>query len=305
VAKIGILSKRKNQIAPYFHFLWLMENEYLSIVIQNKGAEITSILDKKTRFEYLWQADKTIWGRHAPVLFPIVGKVKHNQLLIDGTPFPMNQHGFARDEEFTLVSSSNTEQWYELTHTNLSLFPYPFQLLLGYTLSKNTLHCHYKVINTGNQNIYFSIGAHPGFNLPTQKLSDYQIQFSLPENEERQLLTDGLFDGSSKKIFTTPTQIQLSKAIFDDDAIVFKSIRSTKIILKQLDGPFAITLNFEGFPQLGIWTQKNCEHYICLEPWCGHSDSINGHEDISLKEGIMTLEAGKTLERTYSLMFNS
>jgi galactose mutarotase-like enzyme len=282
-----------------------MKNNFLEVTLSPKGAELTSIRDCQTGFEFLWQADPAVWGRHAPILFPIVGKVLNNQLCIEGAMYPMGQHGFARDCVFTLYSETETETWFELTSSEatLAVFPYPFELRLGYRLTDHTLTCLYQLTNTGTATLPFSIGAHPGFNLPTQLLSDYEIRFAQKETEERQLLSDGLFNGSTKPVLTSPHHIRLSRNLFDDDAIVFKHLNSKQLELKQTHGTFNITLTYDGFPYMGIWTQKGNEQYICLEPWCGHADSVDGHADFSIKEGIETLTSGGVFERSYALTF--
>lgn len=282
-----------------------MKNEYLSIQIADKGAELTSIKNLKTGFEYLWQADAAVWGRHAPILFPIVGKVKDNTLLCSGKTHAMSQHGFARDMVFQKISETDAEVWYELTASEQTkaVYPFNFTLRLGYQLTNNTLTCLYEVLNAGSQPLYFSIGAHPGFNLPTANLSDYSIVFEKEETAERKLLSGGLFNGSAKPVLTTPTTVRLHAAIFDDDAIVFQNLNSRQLTLKQNNGPFQIQLNYEGFPYMGIWTQKGNEQFICLEPWCGHADPIEGHKDISEKQGIVRLEGGEKFNRSYALTF--
>lgn len=284
-----------------------MQNDRLQITISPKGAELTSIRDVQTGFEYLWQADAAVWGRHAPILFPIVGKVKNNTLIVNEKPYPMSQHGFARDAEFVLFSETPTSQWYQLKSNanTLAVYPFPFELLLGYTLEGNTLHCHYKVINTGTEPLYFSIGAHPGFNLPVPDLTEYLIVFDQNEIEERKLLSEGLFNGTSKPVLSSPNHIQLFSELFNDDAIVFKQLISKNLRLKHQNSSFEIALEYKNFPYMGIWTQKNNESYICLEPWCGHADGINGHDDISTKEGIEKLEVSGVFERTYSLTLTS
>ncbi|MES2779221.1 MAG: aldose 1-epimerase family protein [Bacteroidota bacterium] len=284
-----------------------MKNEYLSIEITDKGAELTSIKDQNTEFEYLWQADAAVWARHAPILFPIVGKVKDNTLLYNGHTYPMGQHGFARDQVFQKVSETATDVWYELTSNEqtLAVYPFHFTLRLGYQLQNNTLTCLYEVINQDIQPLCFSIGAHPGFNLPTGRLADYSIVFNQPETEERQLLSGGLFNGKSKPVLFTPSTIQLHTNLFDDDAIVFKNLNSRELTLKQNNGTFEIQLQYEGFPHMGIWTQKGNEQYICLEPWCGHADPVEGHVDLSGKEGIIKLEGGEKFNRSYALTFSN
>lgn len=282
-----------------------MQNEYLSISVANKGAELTSIKSTRTGFEFLWQANPAIWARHAPILFPIVGKVKSNELMVNGKSYPMNQHGFARDCDFELFQQSKHECWYQLVsneHT-LKIFPFHFELYLGYEIVENTLICKYKVINKGSSDLYFSIGAHPGFNLPTGTLNDYIIEFAKAETEERLLLEAGLFNHQTKPVLNSNGNIDLSKALFDDDAIVFMSLQSTELILKQKAGSFAIKMQFDGFPYFGIWTQKGCESYICLEPWCGHADFVDGHLDISAKAGIVRLTKDSIFERSYAITF--
>ena len=284
-----------------------MKNDFLSIQIADTGAELTSIKDQRTGFEYLWQADARVWGRYAPILFPIVGKVKNNTLLCNGVAFPMNQHGFARDAVFRKLSETPTAVWYVLTsdeHTN-ALYPYSFNLRLGYELHQNTLTCLYEVVNPGAEPLYFSIGAHPGLNLPTANFNDYTIVFAQPETAERQLLSGGLFNGTGKPVFTTPTRIDLHPEIFEEDAIVLKNLNSHELTLKHRTGTFAIHLRYEGFPYMGIWCQKGNQQYICLEPWCGHADPLEGHEDISRKQGIVKLEPGETFTRSYALTFHS
>ena len=49
-----------------------IENEHLAVGISPKGAELQSILRKSDQREMLWQGDRTIWARRAPILFPIL-----------------------------------------------------------------------------------------------------------------------------------------------------------------------------------------------------------------------------------------
>jgi galactose mutarotase-like enzyme len=282
-----------------------MKNAFLDVRINDKGAELSSIKDTKTGFEFLWQADPAIWARHAPVLFPVVGKVAGNELKVKGKAYPLTQHGFARDMTFKNITETQDEVWYSLTsdaHT-LTMYPYAFELAIGYRIDGRSLTCTYRIIHTGNSPMYFSIGAHPGFNLPNAKLEDYMIIFEHEEQEERHLLQNGLFSGETKPVFSTPRTINLSAALFDDDAIVLKNLRSTQLKLKQRNGTFCITLDYQNFPYMGLWAPKGSNRFICLEPWCGHSDPVNGHTDISAKPGIISLAEGELFTRSYTLTF--
>ena len=87
-----------------------LENESLELTINSFGAELKSITGKETGTQYLWDADEKYWKRSAPVLFPFVGSLKDKKFTVDGTDYPMGQHGFARDMEFELVSQTKDEQ---------------------------------------------------------------------------------------------------------------------------------------------------------------------------------------------------
>ena len=84
-----------------------MENEKLRVQISDHGAELCSIYDKETDREAVWIGDPAFWNRHAPVLFPFVGKVNGGFYIHKGIKYPMGQHGFARDKEFECIE--NTE----------------------------------------------------------------------------------------------------------------------------------------------------------------------------------------------------
>ena len=51
-----------------------IENNYLRVSVDDHGAELCSIFDKVHNREVIWQADPAYWKRHAPVLFPNVGR---------------------------------------------------------------------------------------------------------------------------------------------------------------------------------------------------------------------------------------
>ena len=77
-----------------------MENENLRVQISDHGAELSSIYDKAADREAVWTGDPAFWNRHAPVLFPFVGKVNGGFYTHKGVKYPMGHHGLSRDNEF-------------------------------------------------------------------------------------------------------------------------------------------------------------------------------------------------------------
>lgn len=283
-----------------------IQNDQLSVGINTTGAELTSVKQVKDGFEFMWQADADIWPRTAPVLFPVVGKLKNDALRVNGNGYPLPQHGFARDKKFVVTEQSDTKVQLTLTYDDdtLNKYPYDFKLVLTYELQGNELVCGYEVINIDAISMYFSIGAHPGFNLPSDRMSDYHISFNKEETTERYLITDGLLDGRTEPLLQASKQLPLDVSLFDKDAIVMKHLHSDEIALVSNDGRFSVGVKAREFPYYGIWAKKHVQRFICLEPWCGHADETEGHTDISKKPGINTLEPGHHFNRSYTLVFH-
>lgn len=282
-----------------------LHNDFLELGVSNLGAEWQHIVDKQTGQELLWQGDAAVWGRRAPVLFPIVGKVFTNQLSIDGKSYPMGQHGFARDKVFELKNATADELEFSIQEDaqSLEIFPFDFELSIGYRLRERTIDTIYSVRNTGTVVLPFSIGAHPGFLLPTGRLEDYYIEWEQEEPLFRHLLQDGLFDGQTEKLSTEKNRLYLSAELLAKDALVFKNLRSSYLIVKQKDSSFAIKVTLKGFPYLGIWTKPGQEAFLCIEPWCGLADKTEGHSAIFHKEGIIALKPDETFEQQFTTTF--
>ena len=76
----------------------VLENERFRVEINEFGAELTRFTSKKDGTEYVWKGDPAAWKRHAPILFPIVGRLKDKTYTVDGKPYEITQHGLAGTE---------------------------------------------------------------------------------------------------------------------------------------------------------------------------------------------------------------
>ncbi|MDZ4666426.1 MAG: aldose 1-epimerase family protein [bacterium] len=284
-----------------------ISSESLQVSIQENGAELCSVKDIKTGLEFMWDANPDIWNRHAPVLFPIVGKLNNNEIRINGQKYSMNQHGFARDMPFEPIEvySDLLKFMLESNEETLKKFPYEFKFFITYQIVKNKVSITYSCLNQGQENMYFSVGAHPGFKLPLPQLDQYQIEFEYPEDLNRHLLKDGLFSGETESLGRQTQILPLNSALFLKDAIVLEGLKSTWLKLVQTETNFAVKLDFAGFPYMGIWAKLGAQDFICLEPWQGLADSIGFEGEISQKKGIHCLGPGSELSFTYSLEFSA
>lgn len=286
---------------------YTIENEILKVGINQKGAELASIVKKEIGKEYIWQADPTYWGRHSCILFPIIGKLYEGKYFVKGQEYEMGQHGFARDRLFTVTEqiSDKITCRYESTEEDKILYPFVFAINMVYELVGNTLSITYEVENHAGETMTFSLGGHPAFNCPLnegEKRSDYLLRFEEVETAESFILNaNGVFDGKTQKVFSGNTDISITDDLFDKDALVFKRLISNKVTLINGNQAPVLTFDFTGFPYLGIWSKNRQSPYVCIEPWHGIADNEFGQEDFFEKEGNEYLEAEKSFSCTHKV----
>jgi len=284
-----------------------LQNDLLSISVTPKGAELASVKQLSDGTEFMWQADPAFWKRHAPVLFPIVGRLKGDSFVYEGKSYTMTQHGFARDREFVLVESGPDFLHFTLLADDATKEKYPFEfaLHLRYTLTGNSLRIDYKVENKGETAMPFSVGAHPAFNCPIQAgegLRDYEVVFEQEEEAARHLIEGGLFTGETSPMLGNADRIQLVEGIFDLDAIVLHDLKSEWVALRSKTSGREVRMSLQGWPYLGIWAKPGAP-FVCLEPWQGLADYTTATGDLMEKVGIQVLMPGQTHEAGYTVEF--
>lgn len=283
----------------------ILENDRLKIEIADHGAELSSIYDKKQHHEVLWQADPAYWKRHAPVLFPNVGKTWQNTYTYNGVSYPTKQHGFARDMVFECIYKDSRSITHRLcdNETTFKEYPFHFNLEITQTLIENTIQIQWKVINTDDKTMYYTIGAHPAFRVPVldgTEQKDYYLTFK-SDNPSYILLDPAHGTANADTAYTLETangRCKIGDGRFYKDALVFDNQIAWAGIAYP-DGTPYVTVSCEGFPNFGIWSAKNDAPFVCLEPWDGRCDNCGFEGDISEKPGIVSLEAGKTYTKSY------
>ena len=275
-------------------------NATLTAQIKHIGAELCSLKDSWNK-EYIWNGNPLFWGKHSPVLFPIVGTLKNNSYQYNGIEYQMSRHGFAREMDFELIDRKENSATFSLKSTDETLkkYPFDFELHLIYTLENNSLKIEYKVFNTNDKKMPFSIGAHPAFDL-SGDFENYSLLFEKEEPVHYYLLEDGLISNSTNELPLNKNELQLNYTLFENDALVFKKINSKSITILENSKPF-LKVSYSDFPDLGIWTPPNAP-FICIEPWFGYSDTVDQFGNIFEKEGVQILEANSTFHSVFSIV---
>ena len=276
-----------------------IKNGNLSAEIKHFGAELISLKTNQNK-EYIWEGNPEFWGKHSPILFPIVGTLKDNSFYYNGMEYHLSRHGFARDMEFELIDVTQNSATFSIQsfEETLKVYPFEFELQLIYTLEENNLSIAYKVINKGKSTMPFSIGAHPAFALPNH-FENYAIAFEKEESLEYYLLENDLISNQTKKLEVQNKQIPLNYELFKKDALIFKTLQSNSLTILENENPI-LRVHFEDFPSLGIWTKMNAP-FLCIEPWFGYSDTNENSGNLFEKEGIQVLESNATFHSKFSI----
>lgn len=281
-----------------------LSSEKLSLFVSTKGAELVSIKNNSGE-EYLWQGHPDVWPRRAPILFPIVGKLKDNLYFFDDKEYRLGQHGFARDKEFRLIKQNENELVFELTEDeeSLKIYPFQFKLQISYSVKASVIITSYRVFNPSSKECYFSIGAHPGFQL--KRNEDYYLKFE-ETNFILTTLSAGLICNTTNKFKIQETGLAINRELFLKDALVFENNQIQQASLFSLQRGLVVKLNCEGWPFFGIWsktTESVNPQFVCLEPWYGVADHELHNGQLKNKKGTVCLRSGGTFNAAFSLSF--
>lgn len=275
-----------------------------SFAVTNHGAELCSLRGPDGK-EYIWQADPAIWARHAPILFPIVGRLRNDTYCLEGQDWQMKQHGFARDMDFELIHRDSNELKFRLEASELTRRQYPFDFILdvGYRLDVATLSITFEVSNPNAIPLPFSIGAHPAFACswaPGDTVDCYYLEFEKSEDVKTVLLVGGLFTRERLPVLKGMRELALDAHTFDRDAIILLDHKSRAVTLRRRDRPESLKVSFNGFSELGIWSKPGAS-FVCIEPWIGHADPIEPYGAFVNKPGLIHLAPGRTFSCSYSV----
>ena len=287
--------------------VYQLKNDFLTVKVNSFGAELNSITNNEDS-EFIWQADPEVWKRHAPVLFPIVGRLKDDHYFVYGKEYQMSQHGFARDQEFELDSQTDTKLVLSLTTSAASLekYPYHFKLRIVYQLIKDTIQVSYLVDSMEeSEDMYFSIGAHPGFNVPFDRglnFEDYKVQVAPAESRTRIPLVGSQVD-LNNEVKVENQDFNMSREYFVDDAVIYRLNEPAEVTIDSDKSGHRVILDTGNAKFFGMWSTYPNDNgkFMCIEPWWGIADKVDSDNDFKNKYAINKLAPKEQFEAYYSI----
>lgn len=290
-----------------------IRNEYLTLTVDTHGAEAVSVRNAAGQ-EMLWQADKSVWGRHAPILFPWTGKLAGGILTHNGKSYKGGQHGFARDLEHTLVQADENVIRLELRaddEIKATRFPYDFVLTSTFRLEGKTVHHTLTVENPAHaqEPLPFGIGYHPAFVVPfddAHTTADYEFRFDRPESPViLDARPNGLLSGKCYYQWKNADHIQLENGMFDNDSFCMAGLRSETLGIYEKDTGRNVTCNIAGYPYTLIWSAKSdTMKFVCIEPWHSLPAAEADGPSWSKRASAAILAPGEKWETTLSTTFD-
>lgn len=279
----------------------ILDNGSLRVEIAERGAEIRRVtFGGKERF---WNGDPSFWTGVAPVLFPICGGLRDDKFTIDGHEYSLIKHGFARGMDFTVESFSKTNATFLLRETEETLKAYPwcFELRVKYSLVGNAIRVDYDVKNTSTTTMYTAIGGHEAY-LCENGVEDYDVIFEREETLNALGLNGTLCTRNATTVLKDSKVLPLYNKYFDIDALILPDVKSRFVTLKNRKTGEAVSVNFEGFNYLLLWTKPGAP-YLCIEPWTTLPSFEDDGYDITLKEGMTAVGPQETFKKTHTIYF--
>ena len=287
--------------------IYSIENEKIKLSISDLGAEMQSIINKSNGAEYLWQGDEKYWSGRAYNLFPICGRFYEGKYTYRGKEYEMKIHGFARASVFDVVEQSENSITFELkaNQETLAQYPFVFTYRITYIIEGNKIKTVYSVKNEGKDEMFFAVGAHPGFNVPLsdgEKFDDYYIEFDCVKPIEM-LVLDIFYSGRNEPYALKDGKIyELSHKVFDEKSQFFTNMCASLTLKSKKSNAF-VRMEFPGFRNLGFWQAPNLNSpYICIEPWTSLPSDDGRIDDLETKRQMEKLGGGEEFSIDFDII---
>lgn len=272
----------------------ILENDKAIVSIHKIGAELQSFYHKPSQREIIWQGDPKIWGRSSPILFPYIGAVKDQGYYYKDKHYPMTRHGFLRDAPFELLEKRENFVSYIFRSNEETklMYPFDFSLEINYLLVDDVLTMEYVLINESKETMYYRIGGHTAYNFDISKENQW-IEFEKKEDK-----TSGIFDldtgllksNTHMPLLEDADALEMDKSLFKHDTLLLKDLDSDYLILNDRELDHQVKITCSDFLYVALWTPPG--PFLCVEPWHGVTDALEGPSELMLKKDIQKLEAG-------------
>ena len=287
--------------------IYEIKNEHLKARISSLGAELISVLGDGG-YEYIWQGER-FWHSHAPVLFPLCGRIKDERYTYHGKEYSMKLHGLAMYSEFTVkeMTDSSIELVFSSDESTKEKYPFDFTLTVKFALDGKKLNAAFTVSNDGEDVLPYMIGWHPGINLdPSVEIEDYYLDFGKEAALRLHPVKDRKFILSSTVPFVTEDgKYRIREDELDDyDTLVLEG--TSYFVRLASDKPaHSVVLRWsDNIPNFCVWRMPLVNApYLCLEPWSNLPGDGVSDEHFETRD-MLRLQKGEKSEFLFETEFD-
>ena len=244
---------------------YTIKSDSFTAVIDSFGGELHSLKDAQGN-EYIWTADD-VWKRHAPLLFPFVCNTKSKKYTVNGKEYALSNHGFARDTDFTAVSQSDNSVTLKITSDDetKAKYPFDFEFSVTYAISGSRLSVTMEAVNTGNTDMPFFVGGHPGFICPFEadkdsSFEDYDVVYEKNETIVQEDFGTTVLDNGNT--------VGVTRELFKNDVFLKDKPQSSSVSLVSRKSGRSVTVSYDNSGCIAVWSPYDERGtFVCLEPW--------------------------------------
>ena len=286
---------------------YTIKSERYTALISDEGAELVS-LKSAAGEEFIWQGAEGSWNRHAPLLFPICGRIKDKSYVYRNQRYNMDAHGFARCSTFDVLSHTESSITLSLSQNEetLAIYPFAFTLTATYSLEEGALTAAFTVKNDSGEIMPYMFGWHPGFVLPTAggaDINDYYIDFAGLESLDLYPLQNGPFARPYPDAYplTNGRVLIDEEYLYSKDTMIFLA-HNNSCTLGSDKNNYRVEMSWtDNLPVLAVWKYpRNVDKYLCLEPWTQMPADGETEENFETRK-MERLEVGKSATYKYSV----
>lgn len=286
-----------------------LNNGILQAVLNPQGAELISL--KQDGRERIWQGNPAIWGRHAPLLFPLIGRLIDQKYELDRQTIAAPMHGFCRDRLFSVESQSADEVTFSTSEDadTLAVYPFHFKLKVSFRLDGNSIVKTHTVLNCSEGEMPFELGGHDAYCttlMPGETMADYAVAFEGCDHlEPFGMDANGVLELPKRHIPLNHGVLEQLPEQLSLDTIVLENLPTRKATLFSRKSDRRVTIEFDDFPYFAIWTAQKgvTTNYLCLEPWSTLPDGHFMGRKLTDKLGILRLAPGESKVLTFRSTF--
>lgn len=272
--------------------------------VDSKGAQLIHLCAPGGA-ELLWQPRNGGWDACAPLLFPIVGRLKDGAYEFKGRQYQLGIHGFISSREFSITYQNANIVCFQLNSDRETLERYPFRFRVNviFKLEDGCLTTVAEVFNPDeNETLICNLGAHPGFSLPwmyQHGLEGMQILFEEEEECERCYLDKNGLVHRKEPFYLPDRRIIIHKGFLDNRAIILDNIKSKKIWLADPAGRKQLEVGYNGNRTLAFWGESVKQPFLCVEPWAYPPDSTDEKVELMSRKNMLRIHPGERYLLTY------